>query len=305
MRKLARFSHKARAACEKQRAKAPKTDSSDDPLLALVLVVLVTFCWPVPRVTVHLSMEKLRQTRSRADQEEHAPFYVQCEAMEKILQAERPCSCEFDVLMNQEVGKVNSHVVACLGVLESASPASENELVRCSSKCGSLINFIHCNRNALREIAKEFNEKMRNATWACCTRFSMRTIEDASFCTSLLERVLNVQERVLNVQEEGGGDSSLRRLLTEVYEVAAGLSESPSFRGIPKAPAAPRMPSMPISPRSIRPARTHRASMGCAGPARAKHALSSRASRLHRPRTADLPPVCRPRGDGGSANMDR
>ena len=227
------------------------------------------------------SMEKLRQTRSRADQEEHAPFYVQCEAIERTLQSERPCSYEFDVIMNREIEKVNSHVVACLGVLESASPASDNELVRCSSQCGILGTFIHCNRNALREIAKEFNEKMRDATWACRTRFSMQTIEAASFCTSLLERVLNVQARL----EESVLSDHLRRLLTEVYEASAGLSESsdksPSFRRAPKAPDAPRMPLMPISPRSTRPASV--------GPARAKRARSS--SRPHRPRTTDLPAV--------------
>ena len=164
-------------------------------------------------------MEKLRQARSRADQEEHAPFYVQCEAIERTLQSERPCSYEFDVIMNREIEKVNSHVVACLGVLESASPASDNELVRCSSQCGILGTFMHCNRNALREIAKEFNEKMRDATWACRTRFSMQTIEAASFCTSLLERVLNVQARL----EESVLSDPLRRLLTEVYEASAGL----------------------------------------------------------------------------------
>ena len=234
-------------------------------------------------------MEKLRQARSRSDQEEHAPFYVQCEALEKTFQAERPCSCEFHVVVEREVEKVNSHVVACLGVLESASPASDKELVRCSSECGILSTFIHCNRDALREIALDFNEKMRNATGACCTSFSMRTIEAVPFCTSLLERVLNVQARLeKSVLQELGGDSSLRRQLTEAYEVSAGLSESPSFRGTPKAPAAPRMPSMTISPRSIRPARTRRASY--TGPARARHAPSS-ASRLHRPRTTDLPPV--------------
>ena len=104
-------------------------------------------------------------------------------------------------------------------MLESASPASDNELVRCSSQCGILGTFIHCNRNALREIAKEFNEKMRDATWACRTRFSMQTIEAASFCTSLLERVLNVQARL----EESVLSDHLRRLLTEVYEASAGL----------------------------------------------------------------------------------
>ena len=136
------------------------------------------------------------------------PFYVQCEAMEKTLQAERPCSSEFHVVMEREVEKVNSHVVACLGVLESASPASDNGLVRCSSECGILSTFIHCNRDALREIAKDFNEKMRNATGACCTRFSMRTFETASFRTSLLERVLNVQARLEeSVLQEHGGDS--------------------------------------------------------------------------------------------------
>ena len=233
--------------------------------------------------------EALRQTRSRADQEAHAPFYVQHEIIEKTFQSEvHPKASVFADVINQEIEKVNSHVVACLGVLESASPASDNELVRCSSQCGILGTFIHCNRNALREIAKEFNEKMRDATWACRTRFSMQTIEAASFCTSLLERVLNVQARLEeSVLQELGGDS-LRRQLTEAYEVSAGLSESPSFHGTPKAPAAPRMPSMPISPRSIRPARNPRASY--TGPARARHAPSS-ASRLHRPRTTDLPPV--------------
>ena len=86
--------------------------------------------------------------------------------------------------------------------------------------------------------------------------------------------MLNVQARLEeSVLQELGGDS-LRRQLTEAYEVSAGLSESPSFRGTPKA--------------SIRPARTRRASY--TGPARARHAPSS-ASRLHRPRTTDLPPV--------------
>ena len=226
--------------------------------------------------------EALRQTRSRADQEAHAPFYVQYEVIEKTFQSELHANASVltDVI-SREIEKVNSHVVACLGVLESASPASDNELVRCSSQCGILGTFIHCNRNALREIAKEFNEKMRDATWACRTRFSMQTIEAASFCTSLLERVLNVQARL----EESVLSDGLRRLLTEVYEVSAGLSESsdksPSFRRAPKAPDAPRMPSMPISPRSTRPASV--------GPARAKRARSS--SRLHRPRTTDLPAV--------------
>ena len=234
------------------------------------------------------------QTRSRAGQEANAlsaDQYGQCDTnlIEEAFQSELPNASVVTDVINQEIEKVNSHVVACLGVLESASPASDKELVRCSSECGILSTFIHCNRDALREIALDFNEKMRNATGACCTRFSMRTIETASFCTSLLERVLNVQARLeKSVLQELGGDSRLRRQLTEAYEVSAGLSESPSFRGTPKAPAAPRMPSMPISPRSIRPARTRRASY--TGPARARHAPSS-ASLLHRPRTTDLPPV--------------
>ena len=82
-------------------------------------------------------MEKLRQTRSRADQEEHAPFYVQCEALEKTFQAERPCSCEFHVVVEREVEKVNSHVVACLEVLESTLPATESELVGRSAECAA------------------------------------------------------------------------------------------------------------------------------------------------------------------------
>ena len=128
------------------------------------------------------------QSRWRAGQEAHAPFYVQYdyEVIEKTFQqSEHPDASVFTDMIKGEIEKVNSHVVACLGVLESASPVSDNELVRCSSECGILSTFIHCNRNALHEIAKEFNEKMRNATWACCTRFSTRTIEAAPFCTSL------------------------------------------------------------------------------------------------------------------------
>ena len=223
--------------------------------------------------------EALRQTRSRADQEAHAPFYVQYEVIEKTFQSELHANASVltDVI-SREIEKVNSHVVACLGVLESASPASDNELVRCSSECGILGTFIHCNRNALREIAKEFNEKMRDATWACRTRFSMQTIEAASFCTSLLERVLNVQARLEeSVLQELGGDSSLRRQLTEAYEVSAGLSESPSFRGTPKAPAAPRMPSMPTPGQAFYVPRLPSA--------------SPRRQRVHRPRVTDLPSV--------------
>ena len=219
----------------------------------------------------HLSMEKLRQTRSRADQEEHAPFYVQ---------SERPCSYEFDVIMNREIEKVNSHVVACLGVLESASPTSDSELVRCSAECGSMVTFIHCNRNALRELAKEFEKKMRRMTWEGCTRASMRMIETAPFCTSLLERTLDVQARLEeSVPQQHGVDCSLRRLLTEAYEASAGLSgnESPSVRGRPKAPAAPRMPSMPTPGQAFYVPRLPSA--------------SSRRQRVHRPRVTDLPAV--------------
>ena len=191
----------------------------------------------------HLSMEKLRQARSRADQEEHAPFYVQCEALEKTFQAERPCSCEFHVVVEREVEKVNSHVVACLGALESAAPTSDSELVRCSADCGSVVTFIHCNRNALRELAKEFEEKMLRTTCERCTRASMRTIKTAPFCTSLLERTLDVQARLEeSVATQHGVDCSLRRRLTEAYEASAGLSESGSTSVRVTAPAAPCIP---------------------------------------------------------------
>ncbi len=183
--------------------------------------------------------ERMRQMRSRADQEAHAPFYVQCEVIENAFQSELPSV--FTDVINREIEKVNSHVVACLGVLESASDASDSELVRCSAECGSLSTFIHCNRNGLREIVKEFDEKMRSATWERCTRVNMRMIETAPFCTSLLERMLNVQARLEeSVLQQHGGDCSLRRLLTEVYEASAGLSEneSPRVRGTPTAPAA-------------------------------------------------------------------
>ena len=245
-------------------------------------------------------MEKLRQTRSRADQEEHVPFYVQCEALEKIFRAERPSSCEFDVVIEREVEKVNSHVVACLRVLESAPPTSYSELVRCSAECGSVVTFIHCNRNALLELAKEFEEKMRRTTCEPCTGVSMRTIKAASFCTSLLERMLNVQARLEeSVPKQHGVDCSLRRLLTEVYEVSAGLSENASTSVRVTAPAAPCIPSLPIASRPI-PARS-----ASAGPSQANSApprrqafygprssASRRNRRVHRPRvTNSLPPV--------------
>ena len=186
--------------------------------------------------------EAFRQTRSRADQEAHAPFYVQYEVIQKTFQSElHPNASVFADVSNREIEKVNSHVVACLGVLESASPVADTELVRCSAECGSLVAFIHCNGKGLREIVKKFEEeeKMRSTTWKCCTRVSMRMIETAPFCTSLLERLLNVQAGL----EESVHGSQQRRLLTEAYEASAGLSdnESPSVRGPPIAPDAPRL----------------------------------------------------------------
>ena len=186
--------------------------------------------------------ERLHQNRSRAGQEAHAPFYVQYEVIEKTFQqSEHADASVFTDMIKGEIEKVNSHVVACLGVLESASPASDTELVRCSAECGSLVAFIHCNGKGLREIVKKFEEeeKMRSTTWECCTCVSMRMIETAPFCTSLLERLLNVQAGL----EESVHGSQLRRLLTEAYEASAGLSdnESPSVRGPPIAPDAPRL----------------------------------------------------------------
>ena len=65
--------------------------------------------------------EILRQTRSRADQEAHAPFYVQYEVIEKTFQSElHPNASVLADVINREIEKVNSHVVACLGALESA-----------------------------------------------------------------------------------------------------------------------------------------------------------------------------------------
>ena len=241
--------------------------------------------------------ERLRQTQSRADQKAHASSYVEFEAIQKTFQSELPNDSVFTDVINREIEKVNSHVVACLGVLESASPASDSEFVRCSAACGSLSTFIHCNRNGLREIAKEFDENMRNATWERCTRVNMRMIETAPFCTSLLERMLNVQAGLEeSVLQEHGGDS-LRLLLTEVYEFTAGLSEneSPHVRGTPIAPTAPRMPPLPISPlrqaRGIRPA-----SQVYYAPGQAYYAprvpLTSRLSqRVHRSRVTDFPSV--------------
>ena len=242
-------------------------------------------------------MEKLRQTRSRADQEEHAPFYVQCEALEKTFQAERPCSCEFHVVMEREVEKVNSHVVACLGVLESASPTSDSELVRCSAECGSVVTFIHCNRNALRELAKEFEEKMLRTTCERCTRVSMRMIETAPFCTSLLERTLDVQARLEeSVPMQHGVDCSLRRRLTEAYEASAGLSENESTSVRVTAPAAPCIPSLPTVGSWPIPARLASAGPSQANSAPPRHGPRSSSSsrlnrRVHRPRVTDFPSV--------------
>jgi hypothetical protein len=245
--------------------------------------------------------EALRQTRSRIDQQPHAPFYVKYEVIEKIFQPEvHPNASEFADVINLEIEKVNSHVVACLRVLESAPPTSYSELVRCSAECGSVVTFIHCNRNALLELAKEFEEKMRRTTCEPCTGVSMRTIKAASFCTSLLERMLNVQARLEeSVPKQHGVDCSLRRLLTEVYEVSAGLSENASTSVRVTAPAAPCIPSLPTASRPI-PARS-----ASAGPSQANSApprrqafygprssASRRNRRVHRPRvTNSLPPV--------------
>ena len=243
--------------------------------------------------------EALHQTRSHADQEAHAPFYVQYEVIEKTFQSEvHPNASVFADVINREIEKVNSHVIACLGVLESASPTSDSELVRCSAECGSVVTFIHCNRNALLELAKEFEEKMLRTTCERCTRVSMRMIETAPFCTSLLERTLDVQARLEeSVRQQHGVDCSLRRRLTEAYEASAGLSENESTSVSVTAPAAPCIPSLPIASRPI-PAR-----LASAGPSQANSAPPLQAfygprssasrpnRRVHRPRVTDLPSV--------------
>ena len=243
--------------------------------------------------------EALRQTRSRADQEAHAPFYVQHEVIEKTFQSEvHPNASVFADMINQEIEKVNSHVIACLGVLESASPTSDSELVRCSAECGSVVTFIHCNRNAMRELAKEFKEKMLRTTCERCTRASRRMIETAPFCTSLLERTLDVQARLEeSVTTQHGIDCSLRRRLTEAYEASAGLSESESTSVRVTAPAAPCIPSLPTVSRPIpaRPASAGPSQANSAPPRRALYGPRSSPYWLnrwvHRPRVTDLPPV--------------
>ena len=239
--------------------------------------------------------EAFHQTRSRADQKAHAPFYVQYEVIQKTFQSKlHPNASMLADVSNCEIEKVNSHVVACLGLLEYASPTSDSELVRCSAECGSMVAFICCNRNALRELAKEFAEKMRCTTCEPCTGVNMRMIETAPFCTSLLERTLDVQARL---EESVGVDCSLRRRLTEAYEASAGLSESESTSVRVTAPAAPCIPSLPTVSRPI-PARP-----ASAGPSQANSSPPSRAfygprsspywlnRRVHRPRVTDLPPV--------------
>ena len=239
--------------------------------------------------------EALRQTQSRAEQEAHAPFYVQYEVIEKTFQSElHPNASVFADMINREIEKVNSHVVACLGALESAAHTSNSELVRCSAECGSVVTFIHCNRNALRELAKEFGEKMRRTTCEPCTGVNMRMIETAPFCTSLLERTLDVQARL---EESVGVDCSLRRRLTEAYEASAGLSESESTSVRITAPAAPCIPWLPTASRPI-PARPVSAGPSQANSAPPRRALYGPRSSpywlnrwVHRPRVTDLPPV--------------
>ena len=243
--------------------------------------------------------ERLHQNRSREGQEAHAPFYVQYEVIEKTFQQSQHADASvFTDMIKGEIEKVNSHVVACLGVLESASPTSDSELVRCSAECGSVVTFIHCNRNALRELAKEFEEKMLRTTCERCTRVSMRMIETAPFCTSLLERTLDVQARLEeSVPMQHGVDCSLRRRLTEAYEASAGLSENESTSVRVTARAAPCMPSLPTASRPI-PARLANAGpsqANSAPPLQAFYGPRSSASRpnrrVHRPRVTDLPSV--------------
>ena len=244
--------------------------------------------------------EVLRQTRSRADQGAHAPFYVQYEVIEKTIQSEvHPIASVFADLINREIEKVNSHVVACLGVLESASSTSDGELVRCSAECGSVVTFIHCNRNAMRELAKEFEEKMLRTTCERCTRASRRMIETAPFCTSLLERTLDVQARLEeSVTTQHGIDCSLRRRLTEAYEASAGLSENESTGVRVTVPAASCISSLPTVGSWPIPAR-----LASAGPSQANSAPPLQAfygprssasrpnRRVHRPRVTNLPSV--------------
>lgn len=204
-------------------------------------------------------------------------------------------------MINREIERVNSHVFACLEVLESTLPASDIELLRCSSECGSLIAFIHSNRNGLREVASDFDEKMRSATWERCTRVNMQMIETAPFCTSLLERTLNAQARLKeSVRQQQGVDyCSLRRLLTEVYEEAsAGLSddESPSVSDLrPKRTSARSCPRCRL-PKVLCPALAFSASRRSRRVHRGRGSPTCPRWRFRRPpRTASSPTTPRAR----------
>ena len=166
-----------------------------------------------------------------------------------------------------------------------------------------MVTFIHCNRNALRELAKEFEKKMRRMTWEGCTRASMRMIETAPFCTSLLVRTLDVQARLEeSVTTQHGIDCSLRRRLTEAYEASAGLSENESTGVRVTVPAAPCISSLPTVGSWPIPARLASAgpSQANSGPPRQAFLYGPRSSasrlnrRVRRPRVTDLPPVERP-----------
>ena len=55
--------------------------------------------------------EAVRQTRSRVDQEAHAPFYIQCETdlNEQAFRSELPNAGMFTDVINREIERVNSH----------------------------------------------------------------------------------------------------------------------------------------------------------------------------------------------------
>ena len=179
----------------------------------------------------------MRDARPRADEEARGATCVH--------------GCESAI--KEELDRVNEHVHARLELLESvSSDACAGELLRCSAECGSLNTFVHSKRDALLKVAKKFDEKLRSASGRCTARVNMQMLETAPFCTSFLERMLNVQikleEWALTRREV---NPNLRQLLTEAYEAAAGLSENESphvFNAPILAPNAPRMSSRRFSP---------------------------------------------------------
>jgi hypothetical protein len=188
---------------------------------------------------------------------QHRDAMLAYKAIKKGLKKGMPDRGAFTARLQKEVDRLNDHVSKLLAQFEHEAAlmmpeedgwAPYHDLARISSACGATIAFIHANQMGLRKIAKKYDKKRTlvldqvGGLDASPTRQSvmLRWLERASFCTTTLAQLAELQQHLLLACSE-----DKRHLLLHVQHAAA-MCLGETLAGTLSQPYA-RSPSPPAS----------------------------------------------------------